>query len=231
MRRPHPFSESGSHQEALSRKGKAKEPRTPDTPSFALNAEPVKVARGWPSGTLLTSYFPSGVHSGTLPMGKYYPSNYEKRLDTQKSGPNPRKSARSAPQIPTYSASQNARLEGDARQKLQQYQRDMIAQASLAARKVMGGTQESNLSISGLPTHGVTTSAPLTANPASPKLRPLGSPGPVTPMELEGSEGSYLDKGRGAAGGSARDRERRRPMSPGNRMRAETRSPVATPAF
>ncbi|MBE3048305.1 hypothetical protein IMZ48_38535, partial [Candidatus Bathyarchaeota archaeon] len=51
-------------------------------------------------------------------------------------------------------------------------------------------------------------------------------------VELEGGEGSYLDKGRAvSAERSVRDRARGPPMSPGNRMRAETRSPVATPAF
>ena len=235
MRCHHPFNQAESHR-APSPKGKAKGPDTPDTPSLALNAKPAKAAPEKKSDTLLTSYVPSGLHgAGTLPTGKYYPTNYENRSHTQKPAPNPPKAAKSASQVPTYGSgpgsSQKSRLEGDARQKLQQYQRDMVAQATLAARKVMGGSyQESNLAIPGLPTHGMPVSAPPIVNPSSPRLRPMGSPGPVTPMELEGSEGSYLDKG-GRLGASARDRERRQPMSPGNRMRAETRSPAATPAF
>lgn len=230
MRCPHPFNESESHQEATSPKGKGNASGTPDTPSLALNAEPAEAVPEKPSGTLVTSYVPSGLHvKGSLPMGKYYPSNYEKRSHVHK--PTPPKAAKSSSQVPTYGGLQKSRPEGDARQKLLQYQRDMVAQATLAARKVMGGNQEPSLSIPGLPSQDVPVSAPATVNPSSPRLRPLGSPGPVTPMELESSAGSYLDKGRGAAGGSARDRECRPARSPGGRMRAETRSPVATPAF
>lgn len=229
---PHPFSEFESHHETPSPKAQGNAPGTPDTPSLALNADPAEAAPENPSGTLVTSYVPSGFHSsGTLPMGKYYPSNYEKRSHVHTPTPNPPKVAKSSSQVPTYGGLQKARPEGDARQKLQQYQRDMVAQATLAARKIMGGKEESSLSTPGFPSQGMPVSAPATADPSSPRLRPLGSPGPVTPMELESSAGSYLDKGRGAAGGSARDRERRPPMSPGDRMRAETRSPVATPAF
>lgn len=235
VRCPHPFSESPSQPGSPSPNGKGNAPGTPDTPSLALNAEPAEAVPEKPSGTLVTSYVPSGLHvSGSLPMGKYYPSNYEKRSHVHKPTPSSYKPAKSTSQVPTYGGLQKARPEGDARQKLQQYQRDMVAQATLAARKVMGGgNQAPSLAIPGLPSQGgIPVSAPATANPSSPRLRPLGSPGPVTPMELESSAGSYLDKGRGAAGGSAaRDRERRPAMSPGNRIRAETRSPVATPAF
>lgn len=203
-------------------------------PTLAFQDEPTRHSTSQQTDALLTSYVPSGLHSGALPMGKYYPSNYEKRSHQQKTTFNAPKPAKSTSQVPTYTAagSQKTRLEGDARQKLQQYQRDMVAQATLAARKVMGGRQGQNLTIPGFPPQGLPVSAPPTVNPSSPRLRPLGSPGPVTPMELGGSEGSYLDKGRTASvERSVRDRERRQPISPGNRMRAETRSPAATPAF
>lgn len=36
--------------------------------------------------------------------------------------------------------------------------------------------------------------APAPYKPISPRLLPLGSPGPVTPMELESGASSYLDK-------------------------------------
>lgn len=39
---------------------------------------------------------------------------------------------------------------------------------------------------------------PLRERPSSPRLEPLGSPGPVTPLELEGTEG-YLMAGAHAA--------------------------------
>jgi hypothetical protein len=73
------------------------------------------------------------------------------------------------------------------KRKLQQYQRDMIVQARLAA----------------LPsTHEQTQSA----KPSSPKLQPLGSPGPITPLELEESSGYMVAGMRGA------DRERQREL-------------------
>lgn len=237
VRRPHPFDpDAGSSPRVPSPEGRARASHAASAhPSLALDGEPMEAPSVPTCDALVTSYAPSGLHGASLPMGKYYPSNYE-RSHRQRAAPNPHKPVKSASQVPTYGgagSSQKALLEGDARQKLQQYQRDMVAQATLAARRVMSGSPEQSVGISGIPTHGLPFSAPATANPASPRLRPLGSPGPVTPMELEGPEGSYLDKGRAPSvvERSTRDRERRQPMSPGNRMRAETRSPVATPAF
>jgi len=66
---------------------------------------------------------------------------------------------------------QHARKKSDIKKKLQQYQRDMIEQAALAGHMPFPG-----------------------AKPVSPRLLPLGSPGPVTPMELEESAG-YLGAG------------------------------------
>lgn len=65
-------------------------------------------------------------------------------------------------------AKHHSRQSSDIRRKLQQYQRDMVEQAALAGRIAMP-----------------------TAKPTSPRLAPLGSPGPVTPMALEES-GGYL---------------------------------------
>ncbi|SPO03739.1 uncharacterized protein DNG_06422 [Cephalotrichum gorgonifer] len=251
VQQPHPFHLDESRAKAPTSKGKGRHPKSASGghPSLILNdAEPIKAPPAPPSDTRLTSYLPSGIHTGSLPMGKYYPSNYEKQqqLQQQKKPPlHPSKSSKTTSQVPTCrtgpaassSSAQNPWPEGDAKQKLQQYQRDMIAQATLAARKVMGSSgSRAGQAIPGFAPHGgLPISAPATANPASPRLRPLGSPGPVTPMELGGSETSYLDKGVGgspsAAERSARSRERRQPMSPGrSRMRAETRSPALTPA-
>jgi hypothetical protein len=77
-----------------------------------------------------------------------------------------------APPVPTASSQpQHARKKSDIKKKLQQYQRDMVEQAALAGRMPFPG-----------------------AKPISPKLLPLSSPGPVTPMELEES-GGYLAAG------------------------------------
>ena len=63
-----------------------------------------------------------------------------------------------------------------------------------------------------------------TEKPISPRLEPLGSPGPVTPLELEGDGGYMLAGARNAAGEKGHDlvdtlireeaRRRRRSNSP-----------------
>lgn len=69
------------------------------------------------------------------------------------------------------------------KKKLLQYQQDMREQAAMAARLQIPVRQ-----------------------PRSPKLLPLGSPGPVTPWELDGEANGYPGFGRAAAGLSAEKR-------------------------
>jgi hypothetical protein len=75
------------------------------------------------------------------------------------------------------------RKTSDVKRKLQQYQRDMIVQARMSAAN----------SIAGVATEK--------KEPISPRLLPAGSPGPITPLELEmdGEEG-YLVAGWRARG-------------------------------
>jgi hypothetical protein len=74
--------------------------------------------------------------------------------------------------VPTASSQpQHSRKKSDIKKKLQQYQRDMVEQAATAGRMPFPG-----------------------AKPISPRLLPLSSPGPVTPMDLEESAG-YLAAG------------------------------------
>ncbi|KAK1987463.1 hypothetical protein LZ30DRAFT_175033 [Colletotrichum cereale] len=159
--------------------------------------------------TPVASYLPSGVHDTPLPMGKYYPSNYEQQNShsarTRPSGPPSRvSSTRSEGHIPTREAYRtSSRQDSEARRKLQQYQRDMIAQARLAASEVLGSSPNqvnagpcSTITLNGVPLtnlHHIGT--PGAHKPMSPRLLPLGSPGPVTPMDLEGGQGGYLDRG------------------------------------
>ncbi|WYZ45492.1 hypothetical protein EsH8_VIII_000808 [Colletotrichum jinshuiense] len=161
------------------------------------------------TNTPVTSYLPSGVRDTSLPMGKYYPSNYEQRSVRDArigpEGPPTRvSSTRSEGHIPTREGFRVSRQDSEARHKLQQYQRDMIAQARLAASEVLGSSPgqmsavpSSAITLNGVPLtdlhHIGTTGA---HKPISPRLLPLGSPGPVTPMNLEGEEGGYLDRGR-----------------------------------
>ncbi|KAI1803689.1 hypothetical protein F4811DRAFT_323342 [Daldinia bambusicola] len=154
------------------------------------------------SNTPVASYIPTGTTDSPLPMGKYYPSNYVKRKEEKRnrqqsrpptSTPLPPMLSKSESLIPTTrdsSAMGHSRNESDAKRRLQQYQRDMIAQATLA----LNGGNVNAAALSSLRTIGF-TSMP---GPGKPRLAPLGSPGPVTPMELENSQEGYL-----AAGGAA----------------------------
>jgi hypothetical protein len=228
----HPFNCDENHRSRQSVNAAAKAPKTaPSHLAPMASTHVTEALQVQSNNVLVTSYIPGGLHGASLPMGKYYPSNYERRSRQQTS-----RMARSTAQATSYSdntPAQNSRSDGDVRERLQQYQRDMIAQATLATRKLMlDGTPEATRTFSGFASHGLPISAPPTVNPASPRLRPLGSPGPVTPMELGGSGSSYLEVRNDptAPDMSARERERRTPISPGGRIRAETRSPAATPA-
>ncbi|OLN86119.1 hypothetical protein CCHL11_05188, partial [Colletotrichum chlorophyti] len=162
------------------------------------------------SNTPVASYIPSGVHDTPLPMGKYYPSNYESQTPQESrigpSAPPSRiSSTRSDGHIPTREAFRSSRQDSEVRRKLQQYQRDMIAQARLAASEVLGSSPgqlnasapSSTITLNGVPLtnlHHIGMTG--VHKPISPRLLPLGSPGPVTPMNLEGEDGSgYLDRG------------------------------------
>lgn len=160
------------------------------------------------SHTPVTSYAPSGLHDAHLPLGKYYPSNYEakQRCSNQPTptssrpssaaGPSSIKSDTAVPQF-TRTDSSHSRSDSDAKRRLQQYQRDMVAQATQAARQIASG-QGSSAHLAAV--HGVSVQKLQLGShrPISPRLQPLGSPGPVTPMELEGhgGDGGYLSRGR-----------------------------------
>ncbi|KAI9743800.1 MAG: hypothetical protein M1818_002534 [Claussenomyces sp. TS43310] len=131
-----------------------------------------------------------------MPLGKYHPSNYKNKGETD-----PSAALTPPPQQPAH-----ARQESDIRKKLQQYQRDMVEQASIAGHIQMA------------------------ARPENPRLAPLGSPGPVTPMELEEGAG-YLVAGAGSAAdpGSQQEMVGRMIRAEQERMQREGRgSPVAT---
>ncbi|KFY05316.1 hypothetical protein O988_00088 [Pseudogymnoascus sp. VKM F-3808] len=111
-------------------------------------------------------------------QGKYHPSNY--RNPEASDSPATAHSSTNSPIITTTASSPPNTASPlspppqpqDTRRLLLQYQRDMVEAAARAAQ----------LSI--------------TRSPASPRLGPLGSPGPVTPWELEGegSSGGWLER-------------------------------------
>ncbi|KAH9905333.1 hypothetical protein F4778DRAFT_779674 [Xylariomycetidae sp. FL2044] len=157
------------------------------------------------SNTPVALYMPTGAQDSPLPMGKYYPTNYEQRKDEKRkmqsirplqaeSSNSAGSGSRSDTQVPTVrdpSTIGHSRNESEARRRLQQYQRDMIAQATLA----LNGGNVNQAALNSLKTMGFTSMA----KPSKPKLEPLGSPGPVTPMELGGSDADGYLGARGAA--------------------------------
>ncbi|ORY67450.1 uncharacterized protein BCR38DRAFT_158463 [Pseudomassariella vexata] len=167
-------------------------------PESVTMASPANTAM---STTPVTSYIPSGVHANPLPMGKYYPSNYESRKaakrEQQQQGVRPTSSGsstmaatRSDSQIPMYRGDSplgHSRNESEAKRRLQQYQRDMIAQATLVLNS--GNINAAGLNASSLRNMGFNSVA---TKPSKPRLAPLGSPGPVTPMDLESGDDGYL---------------------------------------
>ncbi|KAK1830228.1 hypothetical protein QBC39DRAFT_373039 [Podospora conica] len=147
--------------------------------------------------------------------------------------PPPRRSppipATSEPHVPQYRPEQApARSRSDLERQMRQYKRDMVSQAATAAhallkkgsstpgpeptasaRKVARPnriTLPSRFQLDGLPDNfnldGL-LNVPL--RPESPRLAPLGSPGPVTPMNLEDTAHGdcYWNTGRGTPGSGA----------------------------
>lgn len=150
--------------------------------------------------TPVTSYVPSGLHETPLPVGKYYPSNYEQRQKqshhssrsstrpSSAAGPSSVKSDTVVPQV--NRTDPRGRPDSEAKTRLLQYQRDMITQAQLAKQRLEDGGSSTSPGAAG---HH-STRLPKTGSPRgpiSPRLQPLGSPGPVTPLALEGTDG-YL---------------------------------------
>lgn len=161
------------------------------------------------SNTPVASYLPGGFHDSPQPMGKYYPSNWEMHNKQQSHHrPSVSDSIASAsktdsqlpphamtPTSPASSASAHPpSADAEARRRMQQYQRDMVAQAALA----LNGSGNKGMKLApGLSIKDLRFGHGTPQKPVAPKLAPLGSPGPVTPMELEAAGGGYLDKGRG----------------------------------
>ncbi|PHH75829.1 hypothetical protein CDD82_4272 [Ophiocordyceps australis] len=199
VHRPHPFHQDPimtRHQLHPDSAAALQPDRKPPT-SHALS----KTQANMP----VSSYLAAGFHDSPVPMGKYYPSNYEQHQRKNVSrrirppmGDGLSTSLKSDSQVPKQrlERSQAEASEADTRRKIQQYQRDMITQAAMA----LGGSSRmvtksgAGVSLSGLPVKDVWFTGAAMHKPASPRLDPLGSPGPVTPMDLESGPGGYLDR-------------------------------------
>lgn len=196
--------------------------------------------------TPVSSYMPSGAHDNmALPMGKYYPSNYEHRMASNSSQPSQQRRpstradaagvAHSEPQLRYRRENSHLRTGSEAKRLVEQYQRDMVAQASMALYSNASGMSPSARipDNAGLRNIQLGTTMLRTHKPLSPRLVPLGSPGPVTPMELDGNGDGYLSRGRAtggldaglqnldsASGIRAEERQRREGQSPGWEMKS-----------
>ncbi|KAK4660680.1 hypothetical protein QC762_121200 [Podospora pseudocomata] len=159
--------------------------------------------------TPATSYIPMGHHDGiALPLGKYYPTNWERRHGKSSQQQRPSTPTKPASSAGHESQGQKLRREqgharsgSEVKRRIQQYQRDMVAQATMAARSVVANSAALPAAIGG--PDGFFGVHQLKTKPKSPRLAPLGSPGPVTPMSLEGEDGGYLTLGRPMTGADA----------------------------
>ncbi|OJD33226.1 uncharacterized protein BKCO1_3200011 [Diplodia corticola] len=114
----------------------------------------------------------SGSSNLRLPsLPRFHPANFPSSSSSAATTPSTNPNS---PQPPPSPRSQQKQY-SEAQQQLYMYQRELIANAT---RNMATGSK-----------------------PASPRLNPLGSPGPVTPLELEGQGGDYLTAGAKSAGG------------------------------
>lgn len=144
----------------------------------------------------------------TMPIGKYHPSNYKLAGGPSLGGSGVAPTSSPIQALPTTSLQippksnkrtqpHHERRTSDVKRKLQQYQRDMIAQARLASSLHTHGHSHSH---GGMQGGG-------RVKPDSPKLMPLGSPGPITPFELEESAGYLVAGARAGTQGGEKERE------------------------
>ncbi|KAK0659605.1 hypothetical protein DIS24_g3829 [Lasiodiplodia hormozganensis] len=104
-------------------------------------------------------------------LPRFHPANFP---SSNSSAANTPGTNPNSPQPPPSPRSQHKQY-SEAQRQLYIYQRELLANAT---RNMATGTK-----------------------PASPRLNPLGSPGPVTPLELEGQGGDYLTAGAKASSG------------------------------
>jgi hypothetical protein len=116
-----------------------------------------------------------------VPIGKYHPANYNSKFKIPDTlAPSLASSLSHMTSSSKSSSHSDARKKSgkgeDTKRKLQQYQRDMVAQAAMAGQIHLANNTK----------------------PISPRLLlPMNSPGSVTPMELEGGESQGYMAARG----------------------------------
>lgn len=156
-------------------------PSSPLSPSIALSLSPVSPIRrpGNQSPLRPTSRPTPKLKLKLNSLPRFHPANYESSSSSADTTPRLSRPGTAQPHL---------RQVSDAQKKLQQYQRDVVVNATRAASLAL--------------------SPRIPANPTPARLNPLGSPGPVTPLALEG-DGDYLLAGSlGSPGAKIDDRGR-----------------------
>ncbi|KAF5564230.1 hypothetical protein FPHYL_4808 [Fusarium phyllophilum] len=193
VHRPHPFQHHPDTR--MSRLISESGPIYADSPT----SHPAQSAIMSHSNTPVASYLAPGFHEHPVPMGKYYPSNYERRNGAHSVLRPPLSGSVSSNVGSDSSASSQSKLDGELRCKLLQYKRDMVTQTSMAANELIGSSAKSGnkpgLSLNDLPFRDSRFATPSYQKPLSPRLLPIRSPGPITPMELEKADaGDYMSR-------------------------------------
>ncbi|OIW30675.1 hypothetical protein CONLIGDRAFT_287779 [Coniochaeta ligniaria NRRL 30616] len=161
----------------------------PPAAGLKQRADPTWRARTAP---IVEAYNPTGIPGSAASLGKYYPTNYEAS-----------DAADSAARLPRPASELSFSLSRkDQAHRLRQYQRDMISQTLQKAREALGRTMQSTTSTKVAETVLDEDSRKSVASgfallrrykPLSPRITPLLSPGPVTPMALDGDgEPDYI---------------------------------------
>lgn len=183
-------------------------PSSPLSPSIGLSLSPLSPTRHPANPSQLRPAARPTLKLKLKSLPRFHPANYESSSSSTDTTPRPSRPGTAQPHF---------RQVSDAQKKLQQYQRDVVANATRAA----------SLAIS--PTTPV--------NPAPARLNPLGSPGPVTPLALEsggdyllagglGSPDAQIDRGRALVQRLV-EKENERQRYP---RRSESHSPAVSPA-
>lgn len=168
--KPHPFHPESSFKLASNLQSANNMPEL-DSPQFT----PLGHSISHHTETMPTVRLPPASESLSMnnpnPVGMSAPLSLGKYHPSHYKNKSAKTQTKNKPSDNDANAKNHARSSSDIRKKLLQYQRDMVEQAAQAGR----------------------ISIP-TAKPTSPRLAPLGSPGPVTPMALE-EAGGYLIAG------------------------------------
>jgi len=143
-------------------------PGSPLPPNMESLAIPSQAHRRTPHGRQQSSTSTASLRLPSLP--RFHPANFPSKHSSAANTP---VTGPNSPQSPVSPRTQQKQY-SEAQKQLYLYQRELVTSASRSGRGAPG------------------------PKPTSPRLIPIGSPGPVTPLELEGKDG-YLMAGASAS--------------------------------